>query len=69
MKWIKNKGTDNHQGKLTYNKIYKVNHITYYGDTPIMIFVLDNNGLPIYVNYYEDVTAEIRQNKLKELGI
>lgn len=65
MKWIKNKGTDNsHQGRLTYDKIYKVNHITYFGDTPVMVFVLDNNGFPIYVNYYEDATAEVRDNKI-----
>jgi hypothetical protein len=69
MKWIKYKGVDNHQDRLTYNKIYKVNHITYFGDTPVMIFVVDNNGLPIYINYYEDVTAEVREQKLNQLGI
>ena len=67
MKWIKYKGVDSQQGRLTYDRIYKVNHITYFSDTPVMISVLDNNGLPIYVNYYEDVTTEIRDNKINQI--
>ncbi len=54
---------------LTLNKIYKVENIFYYNDKPLHVYVLDNNGVIISINWFEDATSEKRNDKIKQLGI
>ena len=58
---------------LTYNKIYEVKSL-YISDWSNLTYIILINDVGVECTYdihtrFEDATAEVRQNKLKEIGI